>query len=65
MLSTLGSVKVLVGKDDPRYYGGAGVKRTTVTAIERISMDGRSLKSMIIWPASTFRANWIAFSTPG
>ncbi|KAK5110771.1 hypothetical protein LTR85_000733 [Meristemomyces frigidus] len=39
MLSMLGSVKVLVGKDDTRDYRGARVKRTTVTAIECISGD--------------------------
>ena len=39
MLSMLGSVKVLIGKDDPRDYRGAGVKRITVTAIECISAD--------------------------
>ena len=33
MLSMLGSVKVLVSKDDLRDYKGAGVKRTTVTTI--------------------------------
>ena len=33
MLSMLGSVKVLVSKDDLRDYRGAGVKRTTVTTI--------------------------------
>jgi hypothetical protein len=43
MLSMLGSVKVLVGKVDLRDYRGAGVKRTTVIAIECISPDGRSL----------------------
>jgi hypothetical protein len=48
MLSMLGSVKVLVGKDDPRDYRGVGVKRTMVTAIEYISVDGRSLLPMII-----------------
>ena len=31
MLSMLGSVKVLIGKDDRRDYRGAGVKRTMVT----------------------------------
>lgn len=41
MLSMLGSVKVLVSKDDRRKYRGARVKRTTVTAIECISGDGR------------------------
>jgi len=54
MLSMLGSVKVLVGKDDLRGYRGAGVKRTIVTAVECISADGRSLLPLIIWPASTY-----------
>jgi hypothetical protein len=34
MLSMLGAIKVLVGKDDRRDYRGAGVKRTMVIAIE-------------------------------
>ena len=57
MLSMLGSVKVLMGHDDSRYY--------RVTAIECIFADGRSLLPMIIWPATTHRANWIIYSTPG
>jgi hypothetical protein len=65
MLSMPGSVKVLVGKDDTRDYRGARVKRTTVTAIECISADGRYLKPMIIWPATTHRSNWTTFLTPG
>jgi hypothetical protein len=65
MLSMLGSVKVLVGKDDPRDYRGAGVKRTMVTAIECISAEGRSLLPMIIWPATTHRSNWTTYPTPG
>ena len=65
MLSMLGSVKVLVGKDDMRNYRGARVKRTTVTAIECISADGRYLKPMIIWPATTHRSSWTTFPTPG
>ncbi len=64
MLSMLGSVKVLVGKDDLRDYRGAGVKRTTVTAIECIGADGRSLLPLIIWPASTHRSKWTTCSTP-
>ena len=52
MLSMLGSVKVLIGKDDPRDYRGAGVKRTMVIVIECISADGRSLLPLVIWPAS-------------
>jgi hypothetical protein len=65
MLSMLGSVKVLVGKDDLRSYRGARVKRTVVTAIECISADGRYLDPIIIWPASTHRANWTTYPTPG
>src|SRR5436305_7812636 len=64
MLSMPGSVKVLVGKDDMRDYRGERVKRTTVTAIECISADGRVLNPMIIWPATTHRSNWTTFSTP-
>ncbi|KAF1818521.1 DDE-domain-containing protein [Dissoconium aciculare CBS 342.82] len=65
MLSMLGSIKVLVGSDDTRGYRGAHVKRTTVTAIECISADGRCLLPMIIWPAATHRSNWTTFPTPG
>lgn len=65
MLSKLGSVKVLVGRDDRRDYRGARVERQMVTAVECISADGRYLKPMVIWPASTHRANWTTFPTPG
>ncbi|KAF2137771.1 uncharacterized protein K452DRAFT_339928 [Aplosporella prunicola CBS 121167] len=65
MLSLLASLKVLVGKDDPRGYRGTGVKRTMVTAIECISADGRSLLPLIVWPASTHRSNWTTYPTPG
>jgi hypothetical protein len=65
MLSMLRSIKVFVGKDDKRNYRGARVKRTTVTAIECISADGRYLNPMIIWPATTHRSNWTTFPTPG
>ncbi|KAH9860126.1 hypothetical protein IAQ61_011910 [Plenodomus lingam] len=65
MLSMLGSVKVLVGKDDRRSYRGASVKRTMVTAIECISASGEYLNPMIIWPATTHRSNWTTFPTPG
>ena len=36
ILSMLGSIKVLVGKDDTRDYRGARVKRTTVTTVSWI-----------------------------
>jgi hypothetical protein len=48
MLSMLGSIKVLIGKDDRQNHRGAGVKRTMVTTIECISGDGRALPPMII-----------------
>jgi hypothetical protein len=54
MLLMLGSVKVLVGKDDVRDYRGARVKRTMVTAIKCISGDSRYLNPMIIWLAATY-----------
>ena len=58
MLSTLGSVKVLVGKDDLRNYRGVGVKRTMITAVECISCDSRYLHPLIIWLRHTHRSNW-------
>ena len=48
ILSMLGSVKVLVSKYNKRDYRGARVKRTSVTAIECISGDGRYLNPIII-----------------
>jgi hypothetical protein len=64
ILCMLNSVKVLIGKDDPRDYRGAGVKRTMVTAIEYISASDRSLLLIIIWPAITYQSNWTTFPTP-
>ena len=65
MLSKLNSVKVIVSRDNNRGYKGARIKRTTVTAIEYVSADGRYLNPMIIWPALTHRANWTTHPTPG
>jgi hypothetical protein len=65
MLSMLGSIKVLTGRKDLRDYRGARVKRTVVTVIECISANGRYLKPMVIWPATTHRSNWTTFPTPG
>ena len=48
MSSMLGCVNILIGKDDMRNYRGERVKRTTVTAIERISADGRYLSSGVV-----------------
>jgi hypothetical protein len=57
MLSKLGSVKVLVGRNDSRDYRGARVERQMVTVVGCISADGKYLKPIVIWPASTHRAN--------
>jgi hypothetical protein len=48
MLSMLGTVKVLVGKDNMQDYRGARIKRTLVTAVKCISSNGRYLDPMII-----------------
>ena len=65
MLSKPNSVKVLVSRDSKRDYRGARVKRTSITAIECVSAAGGFLDPMIIWPASTHRANWTTHPTPG
>jgi hypothetical protein len=65
MLSKLNAVKVLVHKDDMRTYRGTGVNRTTITAIECVSADGRHLDPLIIWPASTHGNNWTTHPTLG
>jgi hypothetical protein len=57
MLCMLGSIQVLLSKDDPRDYRGAGVKRTIVTTIKYISVNSRSLLLMVIWPATTNQRN--------
>lgn len=64
MLSNPRSLKVLVGKDYDGFRG-ARVKRETITAIECISADGRSLHPLIIWPAATHRSTWTTHPTPG
>jgi hypothetical protein len=53
ILSILSLVKVLLGKDDPQDYRGAIIKRTTITAIKCISVNGRFLLPIIIWLAIT------------
>lgn len=49
MLSKLGSLKVLAGKDDPRDYRGARVKRTIVVCVYQLVhlTCGKSLESCI------------------
>lgn len=65
MLSMLGLVKVLLGKDNMQNYRGARVKRTIVTAIKCISGDSRYLNPIIIWPATTYWSNWTTLPTLG
>ncbi len=65
MLLKLKSVKVLVRTGVDRGYRGGRVKRTTITAVERISASDEALNPMIIWPASTHRAKWTTQSIPG
>jgi hypothetical protein len=63
LLSVLKSLKVLVGKDEMKTYRGTGVKRTLITAIECISIDGRYLPLLIIWLAATHRSTWTTHPT--
>ncbi|KAF1817720.1 DDE-domain-containing protein [Dissoconium aciculare CBS 342.82] len=65
MLSKLNSVRVIMDRTNRHGCRGARVKRTTVTAVECMSADGRYLHPMIIWPAATHRANWVTHPTPG
>lgn len=64
MLCMFDFVKVLVSKDDSRDYKDANVKRTIIIVIECISANNRSLLSIIIWPITTHRSNWITFPIP-
>ena len=65
LLSKLGSLKVLVGKNELRNYRGAGSQRTLITAVECISASGKCLDPLVIWPAATHRSNWTTHPTPG
>ena len=65
LLSVLGSLKVLVSRDELRSTRPSCVQRTLITAIECISADGRYLDPLIIWPAVTHRSTWTAHPTPG
>lgn len=59
--SMLGSVTVLVGKDDLQHYGGASVKRTMLATIKCVSASDECLKPMVVWPASTHWSNWTTY----
>jgi hypothetical protein len=65
MLSMPKAAKVVINKDNKQGRKGGRINRENVTAIECVSADGRYLNPMIIWPASTHRANWTTHATPG
>ena len=65
LISKLNSVKVLVSKNNRHGCRGVREKRTLITAIECVSAAGKFLNPMVIWPASTHRANWTTHPTPG
>jgi hypothetical protein len=65
LLNSPASRKYVIHKDDWKRYRGAAVKRTLVTSVECISMSGRCLWPLIIWPASTHRSDWTTHRTPG
>ncbi|OCK73032.1 hypothetical protein K432DRAFT_313978, partial [Lepidopterella palustris CBS 459.81] len=48
ILSILGSIKVLISKDNIRDYRGADIKRKIVTSIKYISGNNRLLLPFII-----------------
>ncbi|OCK86886.1 uncharacterized protein K441DRAFT_597265, partial [Cenococcum geophilum 1.58] len=48
ILSILGSIKVLISKDNIQDYRGARIRRTMATAIKCISGNGRYLTPIII-----------------
>ena len=56
ILSLLGALKVLVGRNDLGNYRGTGLQRTLITANEYISGDGRCLEPLIIWPAAAHQS---------
>jgi len=58
LLNVLSSLKVLIGKDNLRNCRVARFKWTLITAIERISANGRSLSAQIVWSASIHWSTW-------
>ena len=65
LLSSLNSLKVLVGREELRNYRGVHVQRELITAVECNSADGRYLDPLIIWPAATHQSTWTVYPTPG
>jgi hypothetical protein len=65
LLGKLGSLRILVGKNELRNYRGASSKRTLITAVECISATGNCLHPLVIWPSATHRSHWTTRPTPG
>ena len=65
LLAVLNSLKVLVSSDNLQKCRGTEKDRTKITAIKCISADFKVLLSLVIWPASTYRANWMTYPIPG
>jgi hypothetical protein len=64
MLRTLGSLKVLVGRDELRNYRDASVNYTMIIAEECICVDGQALSPLIIWLSVTQVSSWTSHTTP-
>jgi hypothetical protein len=56
LLSVLNSLKVLIDRHELKTHKGVSVKRILITAIECISIDGRYLHPLIIWPVIIYRS---------
>lgn len=63
-LERLASRKFLTGLNSTRRYHGAEVKRQAVTAVECVSVDGKALNPLIVWPTSTHRSVWTTHPIP-
>jgi hypothetical protein len=64
-LALLKALKVLVSVEEISQYRGAVKKTELITVIECISVTGKVIHPMVIWPTSTHRSNWMTHSTPG
>jgi hypothetical protein len=64
LLSLLKELKVLVDTSYLRTYHRVGIKYELITVIEYISSDFQTFPPLVIWLASTHRANWVTYPTP-
>jgi Na+-transporting NADH:ubiquinone oxidoreductase subunit NqrE len=56
LLSVLNLLKVLIDRYKLKIYKSIGVKRTLITIIEYIFIDGRYLNPLIIWSTAIYRS---------